>query len=81
MIKPVNIPRGTAILFSIGLVAYDVYTEATQYRPDQILEKNGISGIKNEVLDNYMSICSPISAVKGKRELFVSDLFRSYFEV
>ena len=81
MIKPISIPRGIANIFLIGLANADSYNEETQYRPDKIHSNNGISGIKDEIIDNYISVMSPIEACKGTIEIFVQPLFKSYFGV
>ena len=81
MIKPLTIPRGVANLFILGLATVDSFNEKTQYRPDKIHEDNQISGIKDEIVDNYISVISPITATKGKAEIFIQPLFKSYFEV
>lgn len=81
MIKPITIPRGVANLFILGLATVDVYNEKTQYRPDKIHEDNQISSMKDEIVNNYISVISPISATKGKAEVFAQPLFKSYFEV
>ena len=80
MISPINIPRGVANLFVLGLGSIDTFDEETQFRPDKIHHKNSSSRIKDEMIDNYISMISPISAVKGSAEIFTNSLFKSYFE-
>lgn len=80
MIKPITIPRGIANIFILGLATADFYDEATQYRPDKIHSNNGISGVKDEIVNDYLSVTSPIEARKGTGEIFADSLFKSYFE-
>ena len=79
MLKCINIPRGVANLFLPGLAIPASFNERTQYRPDKLMIDVGEDDMKVELMSNYLSILSPISAKKGKSEIFPDNLFQAYF--
>ena len=81
MLNPIMIPRGVSQLFLIGQADVYEFDESTKNRPDKVLDNCGQYGIKSEIVSNYVSVQSPISAVKGTAEIVPKSLFRAYFEV
>lgn len=79
MLKPITIPRGVANIFLLGLSTVSVYTEQTEHRPDKLMDDVDEDSMRYEILSNYLSVISPISATKGKGEVFPMQLFDSYF--
>lgn len=72
--KPLIIPRGIANIFSVGLCDEGSITEKYEHRPDLINRS-----MKEEIINNYMSLTSPVSATKGKSYKMTSLMFRTYF--
>ena len=79
MIKCLTIPRGVANLFLLDCANVGVFDERTQHRPDKLMIKYGEDNIKHEMISNYISVQSPISAVKGTSEIYPNNLYEAYF--
>ena len=55
MIKPLKVPRGVAVLFSLGN-RYDVkISQDWSHRSDKVLETMNLKSLKYEIMDNYIS--------------------------
>lgn len=79
MLKPLKLPRGICNLFAIGDSATISLPEKWNHRPDKILESVGCKSMKNEIINNYMSVTSPISLKKGDPYVITDNLFNKYF--
>ena len=74
MIKPLYIPRGVAYLFCQGHMSGNTVNEDTQHRPDFLNNE-----MRNEIINNWMNKCSPISLTKRKSYGIADVMFMSYF--
>ena len=74
MLKPLNIPKGVAYLFCQGLSYVNEVKEEDQFRPDLLN-----NGLRNEVINNYMSETSPISFLKHNYYIITDVMFMAYF--
>ena len=73
MIKPLKVPRGVAVLFSLGN-RYDVkISQDWSHRSDKVLETMNLKSLKYEIMDNYISNASPMTLNKGDPYVIVSN--------
>lgn len=79
MLKPLKLPRGVCNLFAIGDSATVTIPEKWSYRPDKILESVGQKSMKGEIINNHISVSSPITLKSGDDYIIVDSLFRKYF--
>ena len=79
MIKPVKLPRGVANLFLVGDASEIFIPERWNHRPDKILDSIGQKSMKGELLNNYVSVASPITLSTGTRYVVTDGLYRKYF--
>lgn len=79
MMKPLKLPRGVCNLFSIGnSVTFNV-PEKWNHRPDFILDSVGGKSMKGELVNNYISVTSPITLNKGDSYTVVDSVYKNYF--
>lgn len=79
MLKPLKLPRGVCNLFAIGDSVTVTIPEKWSYRPDKILDSVGQKSMKGEVINNYISVVSPITLRSGDSYVVVDGLFKKYF--
>ena len=79
MIKPLKVPRGVAVLFSLGN-RYDVkISQDWSHRSDKVLETMNLKSLKYEIMDNYISNASPMTLNKGNPYVIVDKFFGGIF--
>lgn len=79
MIKCITVPRGVANIFLLDCADVGTFSERNEHRPDKLMIEMGEDSISHEMISNYMSVKSPISAKKGTSEIFPNSLFKAYF--
>lgn len=79
MIKPLKLPRGVMNLFAINDSVEVRIPEKWNHRPDFILDSVGQKSMKGELINNYVSVTSPISLNSGDSYTVVDSLFTKYF--
>ena len=79
MINPCTLPRGVAMLFSIGDRVVTEAEEPNAFRTDRILSESSSERIQKEIYNNWISCVSPITFYKEVRYIVLDDLMNSWF--
>lgn len=76
--NPSVLPRGVALLFSVGDRRRIKVNEDIAFRTDKAIESTN-EKLKKELLNNWLSNTSPITFKKGKEYYITDELFNAYF--
>lgn len=74
MIRPVRLPRGVSNILMLGDAEIDTVREGFQHRPDLLN-----NSFRNEVINNWVSVTSPIDCKKGTTYIVTGVKFMSFF--
>lgn len=75
IMKFLKLPLGVVQILSVNEYTQFPTNDYLEHRPDKVLELIGASSTTQELINNHMSITSPISMVTGSPYKVMNDFF------